>query len=399
MPPKRPRSSKPPGKSPQGRSRSGKGGGKPARPFGWRVHLTLFLGAALLVGLVWFARRQESPPPAVPSVQAPVDRSAVAREQTEAFLAATGVPADAIRREPAGEPRHYLVQHRPPQKEAVERLRQRLRELDPPLTLTTPEDGVLAIQAGPETRLVSIQFLPVPPPPPLHPAPGGSLAGARVAIIVDDLGRGMKQARQFADLAQRVTFSILPGEPHAADVARLAHAAGREVLLHAPMEPQGYPVVDPGDDALLVGHSDAELRTRLVALLQQVPHATGSNNHMGSRFTEDRRTMAVVMAVLREQGLFFVDSLTSSHSVGDATAREAGVPVLRRDLFLDNVAEVEPIVRELRRLAEKGRREGGAVGICHPYPETLRALRQELPRLAARGVRFVTVSELLGKGG
>jgi polysaccharide deacetylase 2 family uncharacterized protein YibQ len=66
-----------------------------------------------------------------------------------------------------------------------------------------------------------------------------------------------------------------------------------------------------------------------------------------------------------------------------------------RDVFLDNVAEVNAIAREIRRLESKARKQGMAIGICHPYPETLEALRRELPGLEARGVTIVPVSVLL----
>jgi polysaccharide deacetylase 2 family uncharacterized protein YibQ len=383
-----------PGRSLRPPKKSGKGG----TPFRGRLYLLLLVTVVLLVGLVWLARREERPAPLPPqqAVKSLVDQAPTAREQIEAFMAATAVPAAAITREPAESPRHYQVRHRSPAAKSVEDLRQRLRRLTPPLILSTPEDGVLAIVDGQGKTLLTIQYLPAPTPPKAVTVPVGKVG--RVAIIVDDLGRGLKQARQLLAIRQLVSFAILPIETHAAEVARLAHEAGREVMLHTPMEPQGYPVIDPGDDALLVGYPDAELRQRMETLLARVPYVTGINNHMGSRFTEDERAMNVVMAVLRERRLFFVDSLTSGHSVGTATANQAGVPILRRDVFLDNVAEVEPIVRELRRLADKARRNGGAIGICHPYPETLKALQMELPKLAAQGVEFVTVAELLRGG-
>ncbi|TLM62509.1 MAG: divergent polysaccharide deacetylase family protein [Deltaproteobacteria bacterium] len=404
MPAKRPRSKKTEKPSSSKKSAAPKrpGKGKAARP-AWGLWLALLLGLLLLGALLWLARREEQHPlrPAAPPVQTEVKpagsgpgQAALAREQVESFLAATAVPADAISREPADAPRHYQVRHRSPSAKAVEELRRRLSRLAPPLVLSTPEDGVLAIADSQGRALLTVQYLPVMPPPKAVRPP--AVRGGRVAIVVDDLGRGLKQAKQLLELRQPVTFAILAIEPHAAEVARMAHAAGREVMLHVPMEPQGFPVVDPGDDALLVSHSDAELRGRLQALLEQVPHATGINNHMGSRFTEDERAMATVMAELKERGLFFVDSLTSGHSAGAAAARQAGVPFVRRDVFLDNVAEVEPIVREIRRLVDKAGRNGQAVGICHPYPETIRALQQELPKLAAAGVEFVTVAELLG---
>lgn len=404
MPPKRPKSSgkssskppvKSPGKSPS-RSRSGKVGRKGPARFGWRVHLTLAISTLLLIVLIWLARRDVKPPPSPPPAPAvtAVDPLPAAREQVEAFLAGLPVPAAAITREPAETPRDYRIRHRAPQAAPVEVLRRKLRKLTPPLTLATPEDGVLTIVDPAGRTLLSIQFLPTLPPPVGKPPLAAK--GGKVAIIMDDLGRSLPQARKLLALEQPVTLAVLPGEPHATAVANAAHAASREVMLHMPMEPQGYPVVDPGDDALLLSQSDDALHEAMLAQLAKVPHAVGVNNHMGSRFTEDERGMGLVMGVLRKRGLFFVDSLTSSHSVGGSAGSQAGVPVLRRDVFLDNVAEVGKIVREIERLAEKARRNGSALGICHPYPETFAALQQELPRLAREGIEFVRVGELVG---
>jgi polysaccharide deacetylase 2 family uncharacterized protein YibQ len=403
MPPKRPRSDKSPGKSPgkgQGKSPSSRSrSAKPARkgkaPFGWRLHLALAVTTLILIGLVWLARRDEQRPQPPPPAAVASDPLPMAREQVEAFLAGIGAPAESITREPPEAPRNYRIRQRAPKAGPVDALRRKLRKLTPPLVLGTPEDGVLNLSEGSGKLLLSIQFLPTLPPPAGKPLALGKRG--RVAIIMDDLGRSLPQARKLLALAQPVTLAILPGEPYAAAVAAAAHSAGREVMLHAPMEPQGYPVVDPGDDALLLSQSEAEVRESTLALLTRVPHAVGVNNHMGSRFTEDERGMGVVMRVLKEHNLFFVDSLTSSHSVGSRAAESAGVASLRRDLFLDNVAEVRAIVREIERLAEKARRNGSAVGICHPYPETFAALRQELPRLEREGVEFVKVSELLAR--
>lgn len=415
MPPKKPQSKKPE-KKPAGKTAAGKsrpsrksGSGGSRRP--WRLFLLLLAAVALLVGLIWLARREEHLPvklqkPAKPPVatriappreKAGSDQTETAREQVEAFLAATAVPAEAITREPPAAPRHYQVHHRPPSAKSVDDLRRTLRKLAPPLALVTPEDGVLTIADGQGKTLLTVQYAAAPAPPKTTSVPVPVAGKGRVAIIVDDLGRGLKPARELLMIRQPVTFAVLAIEPHATEVADMAHAAGREVMLHVPMEPQGYPVVDPGDDALLVNQSDQQLRKQLQTLLSQVPHAVGINNHMGSRFTEDARAMAAIMAELKSRGLFFVDSLTSGHSQGTATASQAGVPVLRRDVFLDNVAEVEAIAREIRRLADKASQNGGAIGICHPYPETIKALQLELPKLAAQGVEFVRVGELLEK--
>ncbi|MBE0597523.1 MAG: divergent polysaccharide deacetylase family protein, partial [Desulfuromonadales bacterium] len=72
-----------------------------------------------------------------------------------------------------------------------------------------------------------------------------------------------------------------------------------------------------------------------------------------------------------------------------------GVPAAVRDLFLDNVPEVDKIAAEIRRLVRQAKRQGQAVGICHPYPQTLEALRREAPALKREGVEVVPVSRLL----
>jgi polysaccharide deacetylase 2 family uncharacterized protein YibQ len=100
---------------------------------------------------------------------------------------------------------------------------------------------------------------------------------------------------------------------------------------------------------------------------------------------------------LREKGFFFIDSRTTGQSKVTEVARRFGVPTMNRDVFLDNVAEVSAIVREIKRLQSKARSQGMAIGICHPYPETLEALRRELPEMRDRGITVVPVSVLLQK--
>ncbi|PLX78675.1 MAG: hypothetical protein C0614_08415 [Desulfuromonas sp.] len=218
----------------------------------------------------------------------------------------------------------------------------------------------------------------------------------RVAIIMDDLGRDFLAPQTLLSLAEPVAFAILPDQGHSRDIAEMVYLAGREVLLHVPMEPQAYPEIDPGNKALMVAQSHAEIQRRFRDLLELVPHAVGVNNHMGSRFTEEGEAMSAVMEVVRERSLFFVDSRTTANSLVVPVADRYQVAHLKRDVFLDNVAEVEAIAEQIGKLVEKARSRGYAVGICHPYPETLEALGRELPLMAERGVDVVTISSLIG---
>jgi hypothetical protein len=130
------------------------------------------------------------------------------------------------------------------------------------------------------------------------------------------------------------------------------------------------------------------------AALEQVPGAVGLNNHMGSRATADWATMQAVMDAAATAGLFFVDSRTTADSVALDVARDAGVPALARDVFLD--AEGGPgVAVQLDELARLALGQGRAVAIGHPRPETIAALKEGLPRLRAKGVAIVPVTELL----
>ncbi len=221
-------------------------------------------------------------------------------------------------------------------------------------------------------------------------------AGPRLAVVIDDLGGSVDRARAFLDLPIPVTPAILPYLEHSADVARLARERGRVALLHLPMEPQGYPErADPGPHALLVGLSEAEVRARVRRALADVPGVSGVNNHMGSRFTQHAQEMAWVADELRRSGLFFLDSVTTARTVAYDEAVRAGVPALRRDVFLDNERTPEAVGRQIERALERALRTGQAVAIGHPHRVTLETLRDWAPRIREAGVRVVPLDELL----
>ena len=215
----------------------------------------------------------------------------------------------------------------------------------------------------------------------------------RIAIIIDDIGYHLKRGQRAINLPAAITLSILPHAPNSQVLARHASARGKEVMLHAPMSNTAGTPLDAG--ALT---SDMN-RQQLVDVLRQdiaaLPSATGINNHMGSLLTQQADPMHWLMAELTEQQLFFVDSRTSADSLAFEIAQDYSLPSLKRDVFLDhlrNTAFIESQFEQLLRIAQK---RGWAVGIGHPYPETLAVLEERLPRLKEQGIEVVTVSTLL----
>lgn len=221
---------------------------------------------------------------------------------------------------------------------------------------------------------------------------------ARLAVVIDDVGYSLVDLAAFLDLPGPLTFSVLPNLPQSGEAARLIVAAGKELLLHVPMEPEGG--ADPGPGAIRTDQSDAQIEEQLASDFARFPQAVGMNNHMGSRATADERVMAVVLRALRKRGLFFLDSRTTTATRAEEVGGRLLLPVLARDVFLDNENSAAYIRGALRRGTGIALRRGQAVLIGHVQNgELARELALELPRLENRGVRLVPLSELAASDG
>lgn len=220
----------------------------------------------------------------------------------------------------------------------------------------------------------------------------------KVVIIVDDLGFNEDTVDRLLELDFPINFAILPHLPYSRYAAEKANQKGWDVMLHLPMEPQGtseYVGHDAGDGALLESLSVDEIIEKLDRNISSVPYVKGVNNHMGSKFTENEELMEIVLRELNMKGLFFIDSRTSTNSKGYEIAKTLGMKTMPRDVFLDQQSQGENYVNsQIMRLVEISKTKGYAVGICHPYPETVRALTYMLPRINGE-VEITTVSSLL----
>jgi polysaccharide deacetylase 2 family uncharacterized protein YibQ len=216
---------------------------------------------------------------------------------------------------------------------------------------------------------------------------------ARIAIIIDDLGYEMAAGQRVVNLPGPVSCAVLPATPRGRDVATAAHSAGKEVLLHLPMQSvsddghreAGVFVLDTTRDEFARSFEDS---------LESVPFAIGVNNHRGSLLTRHPGHMGWLMDEISQHGgLLFVDSYTTDRSVALTMAREKGIPAVRRDVFLDAERDEEAIDREFARLKRLAKSRGFAMGIGHPYRETLQMLEREIPGLSEDGFQLVGISE------
>ena len=214
-----------------------------------------------------------------------------------------------------------------------------------------------------------------------------------LVIIIDDIGNNLEAGMRTVQLPGEVTLAVLPFTPHGKRLAEAGHEAGKEIMLHAPMS--NLSGMDLGPDGLTLDLGQETLTRRLRKAIDDIPHVRGVNNHTGSELTAAAEPMQWVMTELKQQELYFVDSMTTSASVAGKTAQENAIPNLRRHVFLDNVREFEAIDQAFEQAVSLAQRQGFSVAIGHPYAETLDYLEQALPGLAQKGVRLVAVSYLL----
>lgn len=221
--------------------------------------------------------------------------------------------------------------------------------------------------------------------------PGGTMPC--IALIIDDVGFSVDRVAPFLQLKVPLTFSVLPHLPYSRQLAEKIHDQGHEIMLHQPMEPHNM-FIDPGPGALFVSQSPDAVLQIIERNIAGIPHAVGCNNHMGSRYTELRHNMGAALASFKERGFFFVDSITSQRSVAYATAKTMAMGAAQRNVFIDNVRDKQYVYAQLVSLKKHALRFGSGIGIGHPRPETVAALKRFLPEIKHAGVCLAYASQL-----
>jgi len=292
----------------------------------------------------------------------------------------------------------------PPRRQGYPPPGQAPQRFEPPQFLSLPSGGFEPVdEVGPMPAPSQRRAQPAPPPRTTPDLATAALNYAvatdadprlpAIAIVIDDMGLDRARSQRMISLDGPLTISFLTYAANLQSWSDLARQGGHEVMAHIPMEPLD-PREDPGPHALTTALSEAAVADDLARMLGAWSGYIGINNHMGSRFTADRRRMDIVMKDLRARGALWLDSRTSPDSVGMEAAAAAGVPRVARDFFLDNVAEAPAIADQLAQVEAHARKTGTAVAIGHPYDATIKALEKWLETLEAKQLALVPLSEV-----
>lgn len=217
----------------------------------------------------------------------------------------------------------------------------------------------------------------------------------QIAIIIDDIGYQYKRDKAIIELDGNISYAILPNAPHSLRLADYANEQGKEIILHLPMQGSRDELDEP--ETLSNTLEETVFKQRLHKLLNSVPHIIGVNNHMGSVLTKQDLYMGWVMEAIAKtkKDLFYVDSVTSEKSVARYVALSFGIPALSRDVFLDSVVSEEHIQKSFDKLIRIALRNGRAIAIGHPYPETLKVLARNIAQLEQQNIELVPISSMI----
>lgn len=216
----------------------------------------------------------------------------------------------------------------------------------------------------------------------------------KIAIIIDDIGYDKNIAQKFLDLDAVLTFSILPHSTHDKRIAKIAHSKEFDVMLHLPMEPNEYPLINPGPGVLLTSMSPDQLINQLNEDLDAVPFIKGVNNHMGSKMTKIAPQLYQILSILKKRRLYFIDSRTTVDTLCRPSAQLLQVPFAQKDVFIDHIPKPDFIREQIHRLIKIAGSHGEAIGIAHPHTATYEVLREMLPELKEKTI-LVRASDIV----
>jgi polysaccharide deacetylase 2 family uncharacterized protein YibQ len=223
------------------------------------------------------------------------------------------------------------------------------------------------------------------------PSPGQGY----ITVIMTDIGISETDTgRAMEDLPQDMTLAFSPYSPNLADWMQKARSANRETLILIPMEPVTYPRDDPGPQALLTRHSDADNSRRLDWVLRQANGAVGAMNYMGSSLLADEKNLTSVLNALYKRSSLFVENPQGPESMAEDVAERTSTPYLKADIHIDKSAAELDVKQQLLKLENLAKQRGYAVGIAQPYPITFGILKAWAAGLDSRGIKLVPLAAL-----
>ena len=253
-----------------------------------------------------------------------------------------------------------------------------------------PENPIITDKPKPQEQEPDVSAYPIQDLPEL-PSKG------KLIFVFDDAGHNLEQLQYFLDLPFPCTIAVLPKLPNSRETARRIRAAGKELILHQPMQALN-PNINPGDGAVKPGMDREEIKKIVASNVEEIGPIAGMNNHEGSLITSDEKAMEAVLELCREKNIYFLDSRTSSKSVVPQVAKKLNMNIWERAIFLDNKKDKAYMKKQIIDGLEIASQRGEAIMIGHVFTVDLAILLKEMySDLTQEGYTFSTISKSKGK--
>ena len=219
----------------------------------------------------------------------------------------------------------------------------------------------------------------------------------KLIFVFDDAGHNLEQLQYFLDLPFPCTIAVLPKLPNSRETAKRIRAAGKELILHQPMQAVNQNI-NPGEGAVKPGMSREEIKKIVASNVEEIGPIAGMNNHEGSLITSDEEAMEAVLELCKEKNIYFLDSRTSSKSVVPQVAKKLNMSIWERAVFLDNKRDKAYMKKQIIEGLEIASQRGEAIMIGHVFTVDLAILLKEMySDLTQEGYTFSTISKSKGK--
>ncbi len=160
----------------------------------------------------------------------------------------------------------------------------------------------------------------------------------RIAFILSEVGEDVFLTQKALELLPKeVTIVISPHTPKASDWAKKFHQKGHEILASIDLEPENYPLNDPGPQTILTKLSPQMMESRLSSLLKKVPYALGVTHESGNLFVTQAPALKIWLQILQDKGLSLLDMVLSPQTLIPELALKNDHPFLMVDSSLSRL--------------------------------------------------------------
>jgi len=220
----------------------------------------------------------------------------------------------------------------------------------------------------------------------------------RIALIISNLGLSETYTKAALELLpEDITLSFSHVAPRLKTWVREARQKGHEILLDIPMEPIGFPKNDPGRATLLTSSNEVENLNRLEHIMKQAGGYVGLLGTLGTKFMLHSETFLPVLKSIKQRGLIYVDSRSTSRSLGPELASSIQLPKAFNNVFVDREPSQEKIKNKLDELERIALKRRFAVGIAQPFPITIEILSQWTERLKTKQIALSPITAIVDK--